>query len=83
MATKANGKYQKEVNISSVDFDENFDYLYIEVAGNLTTNDVAGNANTIAVPNNFYHLCAGSKVTKATTTCTGIHAYNYNQDFAR
>jgi hypothetical protein len=83
MATKANGKYQKAVDISSVDFDEDFDYLFIEGNGNLTTKDTAGNSVTITVPSNFHHLCGGKQVTKATTTATGITAYKYSQDFNR
>lgn len=83
MSTKANGKYQKAVDISSVDFDEDFDYLFVEGAGNLATQDTKGNATTIAVPNNFYHLCGGNQVTKVGTTATGITAYKYSEDFAR
>jgi len=82
MATKANGKYQKAVDISSVDFNENFDYLFIEGAGNLTTNDTHGHAATVSVPAYFHFLCGGKQVTKATTTCTGITAYKYSEGFA-
>jgi len=83
MSTKANGKYQKAVDISSVDFDEDFDYLYIEGAGDLVTQDTKGNALTITVPSNFYHLCGGNQVTKTGTSATGIFAYKYSEDFSR
>lgn len=81
MSTKANGKYQKAVDLSSVDFTEDFDYLYIETAGDLKTDDTVDNAVTIAVPNNFYHLCGGKKIYKTGTTCAGITAYKYSQEF--
>lgn len=81
MSTKANGKYQKAVDISSTDFSENFDYLFIETGGDLKTDDCGDNSVTITVPDSFYHLCGGKKVYKTGTTATGITAYKYSQDF--
>jgi hypothetical protein len=60
---------------------QEFDYLYIEGTGDLTTVDYNGDSVTITVPDTFYYVCGGTQVTRATTTATGITAYRYSQNF--
>ena len=81
MSTKANGKYHKAVDLSSVDFTDSYDYLYIQTGGNIVTVDNDGTELTVTRPDDHYFLCGGRQVTKTGTTATGITAYKYSQPF--
>lgn len=81
MAMQPNGKFHKAVDLSSTDFTDSFDWLFIEGTGDITIVDYNDDSVTITVPSNHVHNMGGKQITKASTTATGITAYKFSSSF--
>lgn len=70
-------EYEETVDISSTDYtpsgDQSFSAVYVGVAGDVITQDMAGNNHTHkAALGGMYHPFAGQKIVKTGTTATDM-----------